>query len=104
MQYPYYYNSRYNDELKIVNGRNSAEHYVTVPNSRVLLMDSNEDKFYIKETDAAGISNIKTYEFRLIEDKEPVTNYITMEQLEEVLRKYEFTPKQQMASTAASQF
>lgn len=104
MQYPYYYNSHYNDELKIVNGRNSAEHYITTPNSRVLLMDSNEDKFYIKETDAAGISNIKTYKFELIEDKEPIANYVTMEQLEEVLKKYEFTPKQQTISTATSQF
>lgn len=46
------------DDLKIVNGRSSAEQYFMYPNSRVLFMDSNCDRFYIKETDASGMAKI----------------------------------------------
>lgn len=105
MNYPYYYSQAPSDELKMVNGRKSAEQYSTLPNSRVLLMDSNCDRFYIKETDAAGVTSIKTYEFTEIDDTPQQPNYVTMEQLKEVLDGYEFTPKQQTTQlNAKTQF
>lgn len=93
-----YYNNKpsYGDEIKTVNGRQSAEQYSMYPNSRVLLLDSNVDRFYLKETDAAGMSRIRTFDFKEVIEK-PIEerNYVTMEQLEEVLKNYEFNPKQQ---------
>lgn len=80
----------YGDEIKVVNGRQSAEQYNMYPNSRVLLLDSGVDRFYLKETDAAGVPRIRTFEFTEVIDI-PVNDkqYVTMEQLEEVLKKYE---------------
>lgn len=96
-----YYTNKpsYGDEIKTVNGRQSAEQYSMYPNSRVLLLDSNTDRFYLKETDAAGMSRIRTFDFKEVIEK-PVEeqNYVTMEQLEEVLKKYELNFKQSKQS------
>jgi uncharacterized coiled-coil protein SlyX len=37
-----------------VNGTTGAAAYILPPNSRILLMDSDDSKFYVKETDANG--------------------------------------------------
>lgn len=97
----YGYKPNYGDDLKIVNGKMSAEQYPMMPNSRSILMDANCDRFYIKQTDASGISTVRTYEFK--EVKEPSTNYITMEQLEEVLRKYELNIKPTESKSISNQ-
>ena len=91
------------DDVKVVNGRQSAEQYMMYPNSRVLLLDANADRFYLKETDASGVSRIRTYEFKEVVDPPAITgNYVTMEQLEEVLKKYEFNPKPQISNQQSS--
>lgn len=91
---PQYYNRPgYGDEIKVVNGRQSAEQYSMYPNSRVLLLDSGLDRFYLKETDASGIAKIRTFDFKEVIESPANNNYITMEQLEEVLKKYELNPK-----------
>lgn len=100
-----YYSNKpsYGDDIKIVNGRQSAEQYSMYPNSRVLLLDSNTDRFYLKETDAAGMSRIRTFDFKeVIEKPLEEKNYITMEQLEEVLKKYELNPKQRTKQSTNS--
>ena len=83
------------DDLKIVNGRSSAEQYFMYPNSRVLLMDSNCDRFYIKETDASGMAKISTYDFTKVEDVPEKNNYVTREEFEELMKKYELITEQQ---------
>lgn len=74
------------DELKVVNGRASAEQYMMYPNSRVILLDSSMDRFYLKTTDAAGIANIKVYDFVEVDDTPQLTNYITKEEVEELIK------------------
>lgn len=92
MHYNQYNKPIYGDDLKIVNGRQSAEQYAMMPNSRTILLDSTCDRFYLKETDASGLSSIKTYDFTEVIDN-PQPNYITLDQLKEVLDQYEFAPK-----------
>lgn len=97
------------DELKFVNGIDSARQYQLYPNSKAILMDSNEDIFYLVESDASGISTIKSYRFELIPEPAPIdpSNFITRQELEEVLKKYELTSKQQTSaakSTPPKQF
>ena len=91
------------DELKFVNGIESARQYQLYPNSKAILMDANEDKFYLVESDASGISTIKTYRFELEPEPAPIdlNNYITRQELEEVLKKYELTSKQSKSTDAA---
>lgn len=49
--------------ITFVNGIEGAKAFKLRPNSNVLLMDSDNYKFYIKSTDNFGIVNIKTYIF-----------------------------------------
>lgn len=93
--------SRGGDELRVVNGKASAEQFFMYPNSRVLLLDSNCDRFFIKQTDSAGVASIRTYEFKEVEE-EPKDQYITRRELEELMKQYELNPKQQMAEQSAA--
>lgn len=49
--------------ITFVNGIEGAKAFHLRPNSNVLLMDSDNSKFYVKSTDNFGIVNIKTYIF-----------------------------------------
>jgi len=62
--------------IQYVNGKQSAESYQMPANSSVILMDSNLARFYMKQTDASGISTIKTYDFKETEEDKPV-EYVT---------------------------
>ena len=57
--YPY----NYNNQLIRVNGIDGAKMYQMNPNSAVALFDSNEDIFYVKQTDGAGFGSIRTFKF-----------------------------------------
>lgn len=59
--------------ITFVNGMEGAKAFQLRPNSNVLLMDSDNSKFYVKSTDNLGIANISSYSF--VEDKNlPVEN------------------------------
>lgn len=60
-------------------------------------MDSNDDIFYLVSSDASGITTVKSYRFEEIPEPQPIdiSNYITRQELEEMLKNYEFTVKQQ---------
>lgn len=90
------------DELKVVNGRESAEQYMMMPNSRCILMDATQDRFYLKTSDAAGISTIKTYDFTEVQDT-PVNSYITREEVEELI-KNELNSINKPTTTTTTQF
>ena len=94
--YPYQQKPAFGDEIKVVKGKASASQYPLSPNSRTLLMDADDNIFYILQSDAAGTTSIQTYRFEEIPEPQPMNpdDYITKEQLEEVLKKYELHPKQ----------
>lgn len=68
------------EQVKYVNGPESARAYQMPPCSSAVLMDSGRDRFYFKETDAAGIATVRTYDFA--EAKPEEKPYVTKEELE----------------------
>ena len=68
-------------QVQYVNDKQSAEAYQMSPNSSVILMDSNLPRFYMKQTDASGISTIKAYDFKEAEEEKPV-EYVTKAEFE----------------------
>lgn len=67
-------NANYNNQsfqsqtnITFVNGIEGAKAFQLRHNSNVLLMDSDNSKFYVKSTDNLGIANISSYSF--VEDK-----------------------------------
>ena len=69
--------------VRFVNGMDEAKNCLVPIGTRALLMDSKEDVFYIKETDANGISSVTPYSFSKVESSSP--QYVTKEQVEEIL-------------------
>ena len=46
-----------------VQGDAGAKAYMVAPNSTVLLMDSEAQKFYLKSTDASGVPSLRVFEY-----------------------------------------
>lgn len=69
--------------IQYVNGRESANAYQMQPNSSILLMDSNDAKFYIKTADASGFCTIKTYTFQEEIENTESNQYVTKKEFEE---------------------
>ena len=67
--------------IQYVNGKQSAEAYQMTPNSSVILMDSNQARFYLKQTDASGMATIKVYDFHEAEEEKPA-EYVTKSEFE----------------------
>ena len=70
-----YNNQSFHEQTNItfVNGIEVAKDFQLRQNSNVLLMDSDNSKFYVKSTDNLGIANISSYSF--VEDKNlPIEN------------------------------
>lgn len=53
-----------NQGLIWVQGETGAKSYLVAPNSTVLLMDSEDEVFYIKMTDGAGMPTLRTFEYK----------------------------------------
>ena len=77
-----------------------AKSYLVAPNTSVLLMDSETEKFYIKTTDQAGMPTLRTFEYKEIiagaapaPQKQPEMNmddkYVTRQEYNELWGKYE---------------
>lgn len=69
------------EDIKYVNGKQGAEAFQMLPNKKALLMDANNAKFYIKQTDANGQATIKSYDFKETEDEKPI-EYVTKAEFE----------------------
>ena len=67
--------------IQYVNNRQSAEAYQLPPNSSVILMDSNQARFYMKQTDASGLATIKAYDFKEAKEEKP-EEYVTKAEFE----------------------
>lgn len=76
-------------DLQFVNGRESADMYVMPPNSKTILMDSNRARFYLKETDAAGMAKVTAYDFTAANDAPEASQYVTRTEFEELRSQYE---------------
>lgn len=92
------------DSLQFVNGKESAENYIMPPNSKVILMDQNIPRFYLKETDATGMAKITAYDFTEAVDKPTQNDYITREEFNEWRSKYESSVSEQTKSNESSIF
>jgi hypothetical protein len=82
-QQPYY---QPRNDIQFVNGLESAQAYQMQPNSKQILMDSNQARFYLVQTDAAGMKSVKSYDFQ--ESEQPkqlsVNDYVTREEFEQL--------------------
>jgi len=65
-----------------VQGEAGAKSYLMAPNSTVMLMDSEAQRFYLKTTDASGIPNLRTFEYSEIgaAPVQPKQEYVTREE------------------------
>lgn len=52
-----------NQGLLWVQGEAGAKSYLVAPNTTVLLMDSEAQRFYLKSTDGAGMPSLRTFEY-----------------------------------------
>lgn len=53
-----------NQGLLWVSGEIGAKSYLVAPNSTVLLMDSDAERFYLKSADNAGMPNLRIFEYK----------------------------------------
>ena len=53
-----------NQGLIWVQGESGAKAYLMVPNSTVMLMDSEDSVFYLKSTDASGMPTLRTFDYK----------------------------------------
>lgn len=75
----------YYETIKWVQGLEGAKSYQLMPNSNVVLMDSeNDGMFYIKSSDNVGMCKIRTFKYEEVEQKEK--EYITRDELMEMLK------------------
>lgn len=88
-----------NQGLLWVQGEAGAKSYLVAPNTTVLLMDSDAQRFYIKSADAAGMPSLKTYEYievtnqppavvATVREQEPNPEYVTRQEYKELVKKY----------------
>ena len=68
-------------QIPYVNDKQSAEAYQMPASSSVILMDSNQARFYLKQTDASGVATIKAFDFKEAESEKPV-EYVTKAEFE----------------------
>lgn len=91
-----------NQGLLWVQGETGAKSYLVAPNSTVLLMDSENSRFYLKSADGAGMPNTRTFEYREVlnapqnalqtqfdTSKELDNKYVTREEYDGLKRQYE---------------
>ena len=91
-----------NQGLLWVSGEVGAKSYLVAPNSTVLLMDSDAQRFYLKSADGAGMPSMRIFEYNEVtntttsvvsapnsHEKELDSKYVTREEYEGLKRQYE---------------
>ena len=89
-----------NQGILWVQGEAGAKSYLVAPNTSVLLMDSEESRFFIKTTDNAGRPTLRTFEYREVTagdtpapQKQPEMSmddkYVTRQEYNDLRGKYE---------------
>ena len=79
---PYSTSTSNQTNIAKVNGLESVKACATVPQSRMVYFDANEDIFYIKETDINNYPTIRAYKFEEIKSPEAskTVEYVTIEE------------------------
>lgn len=90
-----------NQGLLWVSGEVGAKSYLVAPNSTVLLMDSDAQRFYLKSADGAGMPSMRIFEYNEVtntpqnsviapnnHEKELDNKYVTREEYEGLKRQY----------------
>ena len=91
-----------NQGLLWVSGEIGAKSYLVAPNSTVLLMDSDAQRFYLKSADNAGMPNLRIFEYTEVTNlpqnapqalntdlKELDSKYVNREEYEGLKRQYD---------------
>lgn len=88
-----------NQGLLWVQGEAGAKSYLVAPNTTVLLMDSESQRFYLKSTDGAGMPSMKIFEYSEVPQNAPQAlnsnekdfsdKYVTRDEYECLKRQYE---------------
>lgn len=86
-----------NNGIVWVQGEAGAKSYLVGAGNSVLLMDSEQSRFYIKSTDASGMPMpLRTFEYEEIssvkKSEQKSSPYVTHEELENRLRELETKP------------
>jgi hypothetical protein len=86
-----------NNGINWVQGLEGAKAYQLSPNSNIILLDSEQDRFYIKTSDNIGMCSLRTFDFTEVTDvskklspdnKEiDMSKYVTKEELNAALSK-----------------
>lgn len=72
-----------NQGLLWVQGEAAARSYLVAPNSTVLLMDSDANRFYLKSADNAGMPNLRTFEYSEVSQNAPQPSQTPLENLDD---------------------
>jgi hypothetical protein len=84
-----------NNGINWVQGMEGAKAYQLAPNSNIILLDSEQDRFYIKTADNIGMCNLRVFDFHEVTDNptpqqtQPtvdLSNYVTRKEFDEALR------------------
>lgn len=88
-----------NQGILWVQGEAGAKSYLVAPNTSVLLMDSENERFYIKTTDSAGMPTLRTFEYKEVGVNAPEPQkqqeislddkYVTRQEYNDLRGKYE---------------
>lgn len=88
-----------NQGLLWVSGEIGAKSYLVAPNSTVLLMDSDAQRFYLKSADNAGMPSLRVFEYSEVLQNAPQAlnqpekdldgKYVTREEYEGLKRQYQ---------------
>lgn len=91
-----------NQGLLWVSGEVGAKSYLVAPNSTVLLMDSDAQRFYLKSADNAGMPNLRIFEYKEVtnipknepqalklDENELNDKFVTRDEYEGLKRQYE---------------
>ena len=72
------------EQVKYANGPESARAYAMPPCSSAVLMDSAMDRFYFKETDAAGMATVRAFDFTEAAPEQEA--FVTRDEMEAYVR------------------
>lgn len=96
---PQYQQQPANQGLLWVQGVEGAKSYLVAPNTTVLLMDADAQRFYLKSTDGTGIPNLRMFEYSEVTQNvsQPVLNtnenlddkYVTRNEYNDLKNQYE---------------
>jgi hypothetical protein len=75
--------------MQFVQSRESAMQFQMPNNCSVALFDQNEQRFYVKTTDASGSATLKTFSYTEDVADDPANKYATKDDIEELKKQIE---------------